>query len=296
MYKNEFETYHPMVSFTYFLLITVFSCVFMHPVCLALSLMAAFTYFAVTEGKTAVKKSLVMLPFVFWLGLLNPLFNHQGMNIITYLPGGNPLTLESVLYGVAASVMVISVICWFFCMGVVISGDKLIYLFGKITPSISLVLSMTFRLIPKFRKELKRVAEAQKCIGKDLAKGSLLRRAKIGMAVLSSVLTSSLENAIDTADSMKSRGYGTKKRTAFSLYKINKRDLCVMAIIIICGTVVITGGMVGAFKFAYFPGFNWRKMTPISVIYFAVYAILCFIPHLIELVEVIRWKAIKSRL
>ena len=34
--------------------------------------------------------------------LINPAFNHEGATLLTYLPSGNPLTLESILYGLAA--------------------------------------------------------------------------------------------------------------------------------------------------------------------------------------------------
>ena len=35
--------------------------------------------------------------------VVNPAFVHQGVTILTYLPSGNPLTLESILYGLAAA-------------------------------------------------------------------------------------------------------------------------------------------------------------------------------------------------
>jgi energy-coupling factor transport system permease protein len=36
---------------------------------------------------------------------LNPLFNHAGVTLLFYLPGGNPVTLESMVYGLAAATM-----------------------------------------------------------------------------------------------------------------------------------------------------------------------------------------------
>lgn len=32
---------------------------------------------------------------------VNPAFSHEGRTILRYLPSGNPLTLESILYGIA---------------------------------------------------------------------------------------------------------------------------------------------------------------------------------------------------
>ena len=83
--------------------------------------------------------------------LVNPAFNHEGATILTYLPSGNPLTMESMFYGVAAAVMLASVVLWFSSYNEVMTSDKFVYLFGRIIPALSLVLSMALRFIPKFK-------------------------------------------------------------------------------------------------------------------------------------------------
>lgn len=88
------------------------------------------------------------------------------------------------------------------------TSDKFIYLFGRIIPSLSLILSMTFRFVPKFKEQVQEVSNAQKSMGRDSSEGSVFARVKNSIRILSAVITWSLENAIDTSDSMKSRGYG----------------------------------------------------------------------------------------
>ena len=102
--------------------------------------------------------------------LVNPAFNHEGATILTYLPSGNPLTLESMLYGVAAAVMLASVVLWFSSYNEVMTSDKFVYLFGRVIPALSLVLSMALRFIPKFKAQMQTVSEAQACIGRDTKK------------------------------------------------------------------------------------------------------------------------------
>ena len=85
--------------------------------------------------------------------------------MLTYLPSGNPLTLESILYGVAAAVMLASVVLWFSSYNEVMTSDKFVYLFGRMIPALSLVLSMALRFIPKFKSQMEVVSEAQACIG-----------------------------------------------------------------------------------------------------------------------------------
>ena len=86
----------------------------------------------------------------------------------------------------------------------------------------SLIISMTLRFVPKFASQLKVVTNAQRCMGRDVSNGSIIKRAKNGLNILSIMTTWSLENAIETADSMKSRGYGIPGRTAFSIFTFDR--------------------------------------------------------------------------
>lgn len=294
---NEFKTYHPIVSFAYFGCAIAFSMVFMHPFCLAASLVCAFTASALIKGGKAVKANLMyMLPVMLLTALVNPLFNHAGKTILCYLPGGNPLTLESVEYGLAAAAMLVGVLCWFSCFNAVMTSDKLVYLFGKALPSLSLILSMTLRFVPRYAAQSKTVVRAQKCLGRDPSSGSLVERAKHGLAILSGLTTWALESAVDTADSMKSRGYGLPGRTAFSIFRFDRRDKAALACILILGTYIVFGGLRGALDFHYFPAVGGAERSIFGVSVFAAYLALCALPIILELWEARRWKAIESNI
>lgn len=251
---HEFKSYHPIVNFTYFLFVILFSMFFMHPACLVISLACSFLYSVTLNGKRAAKFNLLyMLPMMLVCALLNPAFNHEGATILTYLPSGNPLTLESVVYGLAAAAMLVSVICWFSCYNAVMTSDKFIYLFGKIIPALSLILSMALRFVPKFKAQVKVISNAQRCIGRDISNGGVIKRAKHGLTILSIMVTWALENAIETADSMKSRGYGLPGRTAFSIFTFDKRDATALFCIVCLAAYVLCGSLLGGMYFSYFP-------------------------------------------
>ena len=74
------------------------------------------------------------------------------------------------------------------------TSDKFIYLFGRVIPGLSLVLSMALRQIPRFKAQARVVAAAQRGLGRDLSTGSLLQRARQGARIFSMVLTWALEN------------------------------------------------------------------------------------------------------
>ena len=294
---DAFSTYHPMVNFLYFTLVLLFSMFFMHPVCLGISLLSAFSYNVYIKGKKAVSFSFkYMLPLLIATALINPAFNHEGGTILTYLRDGNPLTLESITYGIAAATMFITVIFWFSCYNTVMTSDKFVYLFGRIIPALSLVLSMALRFVPRFRAQLKVVSNAQKCVGRDVSNGSLLQRAKHGIKILSIMVTWALENAIETADSMRSRGYGLPGRTAFSIYRFDSRDKKAMAFLIFCGGYILIGSMFGGLYYRYFPTMKGVKLQAYPISLFLCYMTLCISPLAINLREDRKWKALQSEI
>lgn len=293
---NEFKTYHPMVNLTYFAAVIGFSMFFMHPICLIISLLSAFVYSLMLKGMSAVKINLIgLLPLMIVTAIINPTFNHEGMTILGYLPSGNPFTLESAVYGCAAACMLACVICWFFCYNEVMTSDKFIYLFGKVIPSLSLVLSMTLRFVPKFSEQLKKVINARKCLGRGEC-GGIIKRVRDGLTVLSAIVTWSLENALETADSMKARGYGLSGRSSFSLFKFEKRDRSVMLLIIFLGAYVLLGKICGKIDFSYFPQLKADGLSAYAVSIFSAYALLCVCPIAIEIWEAVKWKRLKSKI
>ncbi|MGN1008761.1 MAG: energy-coupling factor transporter transmembrane component T, partial [Butyricicoccus sp.] len=265
--RDTFSSYHPTINFLYFGLVLLFSMFFMHPVCLIISLTGALTYNIYLNGRKAVRFSLLyMLPMMLMAALVNPAFNHEGATILTYLPSGNPLTLESILYGLAAAAMMAAVILWFSCYNAVMTSDKFVYLFGRIIPALSLVLSMTLRFVPKFKAQLHVVSEAQRCVGRDVSNGSLFQRIRNAVMIISIILTWAMENAIETADSMKSRGYGLPGRTAFSIYRFDDRDRNALCWLVFCGIYLVCGALAGGLYWRYFPsikGVAWSAF-PVS--------------------------------
>jgi len=298
--RDVFSSFHPLVNMSYFITVIGFAMFFMHPVSLGISLVCSFTYAVYLNGKKAVRMGLIfMLPMLILTASLNPLFNHQGATILAYLPNGNPLTLESTIYGIAASVMLITVIAWFSCFNAVMTSDKFVYLLGRIIPALSLILSMALRFVPRFTAQIKVVSNAQKCIGRDVTNGNIFRKAKHGIKILSIMVTWALENAIETADSMKSRGYGLPGRTAFSIFRFSKRDGWAMTYILICAGTIFTGAIAEVYRFRYFPtirhisgGFH-EIWTPLL---FALHFALCILPLIVNIKEDFTWKRIKSRI
>ena len=281
MKHHAFLACHPAVNLLYFVLVLTFSTFFLHPLFLAASLCAALWCAAQLSGGAAVRRTALWLaPTALFAALVNLAFSHEGATILTYLPSGNPLTLESIAYGFAAAAMLAAVVLWFSCWNAVMTSDKLTYLFGRLTPALSLLLSMTLRFVPRFQTKLREVTAARRGMGLYEEKG-WLQKLKSAVTVFSVMVTWSMENAVETADSMKSRGYGLPGRTAFSLYRLSRRDRRLLLQLTACGLYIALGWVLGGVRWRYYPTVR-GALTPYSLSILFVYLLLCLTPVLLQ--------------
>ncbi|TEB16749.1 Energy-coupling factor transporter transmembrane protein EcfT [Pelotomaculum sp. FP] len=295
--KDAFSTLHPVVTFTYFTAVLLFSMCFLHPVCLAVSLLCSFCYSVLLRGQKAIRFNLLyLLPLLLFMAVINPAFNHAGVTILFYLKNGNPVTLESILYGIAAAGMFGAVILWFSCYNAVMTSDKFIYLFGRLIPALSLVLSMALRFVPRYKAQIQVISIAQQGIGRDVSNGNILERARNGLQILSMMTTWALENAIETADSMKSRGYGLPGRTSFSIFRFDRRDKTVFGAMLLLMATILAGAAAGYNTMRFFPSLRLPPPNAFSIGVYCAYLALGLLPVIIDTAEELKWKRIKSEL
>ena len=281
--RDEFSYFHPVVNLVYFTLVLGFTVVLRHPASQLISLVCAVLYTATARGTMAAVNTMkISLPVILLTALINPVFNHQGVTMLCYLPWGNPLTLESILYGISAGAVLAASLLWFVNINRVFTSDKFVYLFGRIIPSLSLLLSMTLRFVPLFRKRLILVSESRKCVGRDISKGGVIARMKNAASVFSIAVTWSLENSVDTSDSMKSRGYGLKGRSAYRAYRFEARDRAVLCAMCVLGAFILFGRISKGLYFRYFPSVKWVGITPLTVSFQIAYLLLCLTPVLVS--------------
>lgn len=288
---NEFKSFHPIVNFVYFAIVISFAMFILHPICLVITGISSVIYSIMLKGRTALKFNfLVLVPVVLITALINPLFNHGGVTIISYLPSGNPLTLESIIYGVVTGAVIATVICWFSCYNEVMTSDRFIYIFGKIIPSTSLIFSMALRFVSRFKHRFKMVKEAHSHIGYGESDKGFIGRVKNAVKLLSIMVAWSVESSVDTADSMRSRGYGLNGRTAFSNFRFGKRDFVALIYMLGTGTYVLVAIFRGKLECSYFPNFSTASGGWYLTSTLFAYALLCLVPVFTEIAELLRWR------
>jgi len=297
MVKDYFSDYHPVINLLYFGLVIAFSLTIIHPLGQGISIVCAIVYAVSVNGRSSVIFLLkYCLPMVLFTAFINPAFNHEGTTILLYFSSGNALTLESILYGVSAGTMLVTLLLWFASFERVMTTDKYIYLFGKIVPALSLIISMSLRFVPRFKAQMEMVSEAQRSIGRDVSTGSLWNRTKTAVVIVSIMITWALENGIETADSMKSRGYGLKGRTAFSIYRFDERDKYILIWLLFCGLFLLAGVMLYAFGFRFFPNIRYAGLDETTLPFYLVYLALCSTPIFLNYNEELKWKILTSEM
>lgn len=295
--KDIFSTYNPVINFSFFMGAVILGMFFVHPAFLACSLILSFAYYITIHKTQSFKFLMGMIPLFIVLAAINPLFNTSGNTVLfTYL-GARPYTLEALFYGIAIAAMFVSILTWFACYNAVMTSDKFLYMFGRAAPSVSLVLSMILRLIPSFQRKASQIAGARKCIGKAGEAGTRREKIENGMTVMSTLTTWALEGGIVTADSMRSRGYGSGRRTSFAIYRFDKRDgFILMMMIVLIAVVLVSAGLGGA-AVSYVPSLEISPMSePYTLAASAAYFIFLAIPTALNITEEIIWHILRSRI
>ena len=286
MKRDAFSGYHPAVNFIFFLAVLGFGVVILHPAFLLVGLVGAFSYYLFLRGRKGLKQILLMIPLFLAVILLNPLVNRNGVTVL-FLLFGKPYTLEALIYGAVLSGMFLTMILWFSCYSAVITGDKFTSLFGTLLPSLSLLLVMIFRMVPSLIRKGKQITGARQSIGKEMS------GTDEAMTVLGCLTTWALEGSIVTADSMRSRGYGSAKRTSFMIYRMTSRDWGLLAAILVLSAALIAFISLGHTTATFTP--DWY-LAPISPIGLLLYGFLALIPTLLHLQEALSWHISRSKI
>ena len=300
-HRDTFSTYSPVINFTFFIGAVVFGMVLIHPGFLVCSVVSAVIYYLIVKGRRAVKLLAGLIPVLAAVTLINPLLNTQGSRVLFTYMGGRPYTAEALFYGMALAAMFAAVMLWFSCYNVVMTSDKFIHMFGRMAPSVSLILTMVLKLVPGYRHRLRQISTARRCIG--MAGGSDGRtsgrreRMRNGMAEVSALTSWAFESGIVTADSMRGRGYGSGRRTNFSVYRFELRDRIMLSCMAVLMAVTACCCIAGAAEVAYTPELCIKPAgDPVSVAGLISYGIFLMIPAGVNITEEIKWRILRSKI
>ena len=296
MSMDAFSKRHPLVNFIFFLGAIGFGVVIQHPVYLAAGFLCGTTYYLLLNGEKGMKMLLGLLPLFLIMTAINPLFNTYGATLLFYV-FGRPYTLEALCYGMAIAAVFVVMLIWFGCYNAVLTSDKFTSLFGNLIPALSLLLVMVLRMIPNLMRKARQFAGARKSIGKGSAENATNKeKLTDGMTILSALTDWALEGGVITGDSMRSRGYGSAKRTSFVVYRMTGIDSFLLVIQCVLILAVLGTALTGGTTATYTPDFYIAPVSGMHILGLVAYCAYLSIPTVLHIKEAIQWHISRSKI
>ncbi len=292
----RFDSYHPMINMIFFLAVIVFTAMFRQPVFLAISYAASFIYSVKLGGVRALVLNMILIPLIACYALFYASYNHFGVTNIGETAIGNMVTLESLIFGFVIGMIIASEVMWFSCVHVIVSTDKITFILGRITPRLSLFFSIILRTVPRLKDRARKINTAQRAIGRGADQGPWFCRAANLARLLSILTTWMMENFIESSDSMKSRGYTLKGRTAFSIYRFDNRDRSFVIALFFAVTVLLAGFALDQTKTLYDPQIIINPITPMSYMFYTAYAFFCLLPMILQMIGEKKFARLQKRI
>ena len=292
---RAFGKVHPLPLFTYFIVMLLFSMFLRNPVIVLLSLLGSGAFAAtLTDRREKLSDLKFYIPLSVLIAVTNPLYSHNGRTPLFFV-NGNAFTLEAVAYGVFIAAMIIAVLMWSKSYSKIVTGDKFLYLFGRVTPKTALILSVALRYVPILKRQAQKTRETQKTLGL-FSTGSIADNLVSGAKVYSALVGWSLENAVETGRHMRSRGWGRGKRTSFSVFRFRFSDGVLLGFTLLSAVLLGLASSGGALRFSFYPTPTPLPLSALPLAAYICFGALAFSPFLIETEENIRWTCLRSKI
>ena len=296
MTVDAFSKRHPIVNFLFFLGAIGFGMVIQHPSYLVAGFISGTTYYLLLNGKKGMKMLMALLPLFLFMTAINPLFNVYGKTLLFHV-FGRPYTLEALLYGAAIAAVLVVMLIWFGCYNVVLTSDKFTSLFGNLIPALSLLLVMVLRLIPNLMRKAAQLTGARKSIGKGIMENATNQeKVSAGMTILSALADWALEGGVVTGDSMRSRGYGSAKRTSFMIYRMTGIDGALLVLQCLLAAAVLMTILSGGTTATYTPDYYIAPVSGMHIMGLVAYCAYLSIPTVLHIKEAIQWHITRSKI
>lgn len=289
---KELSRLHPFAAAAYFAAVLFFSMFVFHPLLLSISLSGAiFLGIWARSARTIFYWMLGLLPGLVLVVFLNVFFGPQTGKIL-YQNTFFAVHQASLVTGLLFAALLLAMVLWFASFQVVLTKDKILYVCGRLFSSLGLLLSMIFRLVPIFSRQLKKIQLTQRSLG--FPQKTLREKTAFQKRVYTLLFTWGGEYAVQMTDSMRARGYGTKKRTTFNPFYSWRTAWKSLAFILLVSTAA-AWCLRGEFGMRFFAeGFSERP-SQLALVGNLLFLLLVFLPVWLHLAEIFIWRHAQTR-
>lgn len=280
--ESRFFIAHPIVILFYFIGLLTLLFLYQNPIftltTLACILAVCITYAKPSELAPALKLGGLIALFIT---LINPLINHRGVTTL-FTIWDIKITLESLCYGLLNGLTMMGLVLLFVPFNALIDTERFLYLFSRISPKIAFITGMTLRFIPTFSKRAQDINDTAAVRGISTKSGSLTKRLKSGQILLETLFNSSLEDGMGVATVLKTKEYGTTKRTAYINYRFSLCDGIVLFMMVAIIIWLVASGIGKNGDFSFFPRLKLPQLNSNELILYVGLAVYLLIPFVFE--------------
>lgn len=285
-----FKGLHPAASLMFFIFSFAASLTWSNPALLSLSFICAGVYAFRLEKKRALSYVFkFILPMILLVSIFNALFSHYGVTVLFTMKNGNSFTLEALLYGFISGLRIGNMLLWLESFNEIMTGEKIVFLFGRFSPRTALVLSMVLRFIPVIREQSESITSCEKALYQDDNK-SIIRKMQSASRRLSILVSWTLERGIDTASSMAARGYSLKGRTSYNDYRFTLLDgmVALASLTSLILSLVFSSHLQGSYN----PIIDFPHIDALNITITLLFIIVMLLPLIIDLREERLWSTL----
>ncbi|WP_213591328.1 energy-coupling factor transporter transmembrane component T [Paenibacillus woosongensis] len=291
-----FTGLHPQLSMLYFLVLLGACMMFQHPVYSLVSFVCVVALLFSLDGGRALKKVIkgyLLIAFVIFIS--NPFFSSRGATILFYA-WDRPVTMEAIVYGAIFALSLLNMLLAFVAFNLVVTPDKLLYLLTPYAPRTAFVITVTLRFVPLLTRRLQQIMTIQRAMGYLHPGGSKKHLMREGMETMHTLVGWSLEEALQTAGSMRARGYGIGPRSSGTVYRMDRRDRLVLWMMILTGLNIVIGALFGVNHYEVYPRLQTWQWSSQLGIHLLSYAVFLAIPLVMNGKEWLHWRYIRSNM
>ena len=226
--------------------------------------------------------------------VINALVSNEGVHVLWQasfalpLIGTPKITLEAILCGAGNSLRLLAIISAFTLLTFTIHPDDLMLAMTKLKlPYKSvLVTSLSTRFVPAIIDDARCITDVQRSRGLELDRVGRVQKAKNYMAIGIPLLSNSLDRAVQVAEAMESRAFGSgKNRTFYRELKITRFDAVALACALLPGIFGIAMRCLGQGGYDYYPVVQGIGLTGLEVAMLLTLVLLLNMMFILALVK-----------
>ena len=181
--------------------------------------------------------------------------------------------LESMVYGLCMGGLFVASVLWFEAAASMLEYDKVLALLGNAAPVIALMISMCMRLIPQFLRRGRTVLAVQDAI--DVPGRAPTDPVRSRLRASSVLMGWGMEDSLERADAMRSRGWGAAtRRTTYARYRLGRSDVAALVGLALFGAAAVAVAATATTQYSFYP----QLSVPAPWLGYVVYAAWMVLP------------------